>query len=125
MTGEESEQQPSQQPSQQSPRPVRRTRSQAAAEGNGRRRVVPNYNIKQCLSFGSGIGSGNGGGTRNRSLPRWYNQTYLLFSALKQAKGVPLHRGELIKRALDLDKEIAASKGWTPVFGGKVGIIVL
>ncbi|KAI9003377.1 hypothetical protein DFJ74DRAFT_592742, partial [Hyaloraphidium curvatum] len=50
--------------------------------------------------------------------PRWYNQAFLVFLALKQA-GTPLPRGELIKRALELDKKIGSERGLPPCFTGK------
>lgn len=52
--------------------------------------------------------------------PRWFNQSFLVFMALRQA-GTPLPRGELIRRALELDKQIGAERGLPPCFTGKVG----
>lgn len=51
--------------------------------------------------------------------PRWFNQSFLVFMALRQA-GTPLPRGELIRRALELDKKIGAERGLPPCFTGKV-----
>ena len=51
--------------------------------------------------------------------PRWFNQSFLVFMALRQA-GTPLPRGELIRRALELDKKIGLERGLPPCFTGKV-----
>ncbi|KAI8825609.1 uncharacterized protein EV422DRAFT_583031 [Fimicolochytrium jonesii] len=51
--------------------------------------------------------------------PRWYNQTYILFLALKELGNGPVPRGQLIPKALELDKRIAEEKGLPPLFGGK------
>ncbi|KAJ3130385.1 hypothetical protein HK098_002614 [Nowakowskiella sp. JEL0407] len=50
--------------------------------------------------------------------PRWWNQTYLVFLALRQA-GRPLSRGELIPAALKLEGEIAKQRGLPLLFHGK------
>jgi hypothetical protein len=50
--------------------------------------------------------------------PRWWNQNYILFLALKSANR-PLPRKELIPKALLLDKKIAAERNLPTLFHGK------
>ncbi|KAI8920117.1 hypothetical protein DFJ77DRAFT_427034 [Powellomyces hirtus] len=50
--------------------------------------------------------------------PRWYNQTYLMFLALRKA-GKPIPRNILIPMALQLDREISRDRGLPQLFGGK------
>jgi len=56
--------------------------------------------------------------------PRWYNQTYLIYLALRQAGGGPLPRGELIKRTLEMDQYISVQRNLPPLFGGKVKYLI-
>ncbi|KAJ1554005.1 hypothetical protein HK096_005388 [Nowakowskiella sp. JEL0078] len=57
--------------------------------------------------------------TKNRTIrPRWWNQTYLIFLALRQA-GRPLSRGELIPEALKLERQISRQRGLPLLFHGK------
>ncbi|KAJ3154539.1 Histone-lysine N-methyltransferase setd7 [Geranomyces michiganensis] len=84
---------------------VTRNRTRAA-EGKEIRK--PRYNFKA-----------NAPNPNAPEKPRWYNQTYLLFLALRKA-GEPLPRGKLIPMALQLDMELSRERGLPPLFGGKV-----
>ncbi|KAI7861465.1 hypothetical protein BDF14DRAFT_1869056 [Spinellus fusiger] len=53
------------------------------------------------------------------SQPRWHNQSYLLFLALRQHPSNSLPRTDLIKAALDLDKQISEERDLPRVFRGK------
>lgn len=55
---------------------------------------------------------------RNPKRPRWYNQTYVMFLALRLAEG-PLPRAVLIPRALELSKILTRELGLPRLFGGK------
>ncbi|KND03456.1 uncharacterized protein SPPG_00939 [Spizellomyces punctatus DAOM BR117] len=79
------------------------------AEGKEIRK--PQYNVRQ-------LANGHLSGGKIKEKPRWYNQTYIMFLALRQA-GEPLPRGVLIPKALALDKEISRQRGLPPLFGGK------
>ncbi|KAJ3166950.1 hypothetical protein HDU88_003039 [Geranomyces variabilis] len=83
---------------------VTRNRTRAA-EGKEIRK--PRYNFKA-----------NAQNPNAPEKPRWYNQTYLLFLALRKA-GQPLPRGKLIPMALQLDMELSHARGLPPLFGGK------
>jgi hypothetical protein len=48
--------------------------------------------------------------------PRWYNAPYLVLMSLREARE-PLARGELIRRALELDQKISKERGLPPCFG--------
>lgn len=52
--------------------------------------------------------------------PRWYNQAYLLFLALRQHSQDSLPRTELIEAAIELDKKIGVELQLPRVFRGKV-----
>ena len=52
--------------------------------------------------------------------PRWYNQSYLLFLALRQAPNHSLSRLKLIEKAIELDKKIGNELQLPRVFRGKV-----
>ncbi|KAJ3179884.1 hypothetical protein HDU87_002452 [Geranomyces variabilis] len=83
---------------------VTRNRTRAA---EGREIRKPRYNFKA-----------NAQNPNAPEKPRWYNQTYLLFLALRKA-GQPLPRGKLIPMALQLDMELSHARGLPPLFGGK------
>ncbi|KAI9321597.1 hypothetical protein BX666DRAFT_1849918 [Dichotomocladium elegans] len=51
--------------------------------------------------------------------PRWHNQAYMLFLALRQSLNHCLSRTELIKAALALDEKISKERGLPKVFRGK------
>ncbi|KAI9270049.1 hypothetical protein EDC94DRAFT_597942 [Helicostylum pulchrum] len=51
--------------------------------------------------------------------PRWYNQAYLLFLALRQHSQDSLPRTELIEAAIELDKKIGVELQLPRVFRGK------
>lgn len=57
---------------------------------------------------------------RPDSHPRWHNQAYMLFLALRQHPDLCMPRGELIKAALELDKKISSEMSLPLVFRGKV-----
>lgn len=59
--------------------------------------------------------------SRKRERPRWYNQTFLMFLALREAKK-PLPRGELIQRTLDLDEKYSREMGLPKCFHGKTPV---
>jgi len=50
--------------------------------------------------------------------PRWFNQSYIVFLALRQA-GKPLHRPDLINATLKLDKKLAKERKLPTLFKGK------
>lgn len=52
--------------------------------------------------------------------PRWYNQAYLLFLALRQHPQNSLPRIKLIEAAIELDKKIGVELQLPRVFRGKV-----
>lgn len=52
--------------------------------------------------------------------PRWYNQAYLLFLALRQHPAHSLPRTELIDAAIELDKKFSIDLQLPRVFRGKV-----
>lgn len=52
--------------------------------------------------------------------PRWHNQSYMLFLALRQHPDRCLPRTELIKAALAMDKKISDELNLPKVFRGKV-----
>jgi hypothetical protein len=52
--------------------------------------------------------------------PRWHNQSYMLFLALRQHPERSLPRTELIKAALAMDKKISDELNLPKVFRGKV-----
>ncbi|EIE84681.1 hypothetical protein G6F46_009398 [Rhizopus delemar] len=56
---------------------------------------------------------------RPDSHPRWHNQAYMLFLALRQHPDLCMPRGELIKAALELDKKISSEMSLPLVFRGK------
>lgn len=58
--------------------------------------------------------------TKTTQQPRWHNQSYMLFLALRQHTERSLPRGELIKRALELDRKISAELSLPKVFRGRV-----
>ncbi|KAI9282353.1 hypothetical protein BY458DRAFT_497929 [Sporodiniella umbellata] len=51
--------------------------------------------------------------------PRWHNQAYMLFLALRQHPDRCLPRGELIKEALRLDRQLSKELSLPLVFRGK------
>lgn len=53
------------------------------------------------------------------SQPRWYNQMYLMFLALRQSPGYTATRRDLLKRAVELDEKISKERGLTRAFRGK------
>ncbi|KAI7899964.1 uncharacterized protein BX663DRAFT_545212 [Cokeromyces recurvatus] len=57
--------------------------------------------------------------SRSNKQPRWYNQAYMLFLALRQHPERTLPRGELIKAALALDRKISAELQLPRVFRSK------
>ncbi|ORY95353.1 hypothetical protein BCR43DRAFT_492848 [Syncephalastrum racemosum] len=56
---------------------------------------------------------------RHASQPRWHNQAYMLFLALRQHPDRCLSRPELIKAALALDLKISQERNLPRVFKGK------
>ncbi|KAI9470914.1 MAG: hypothetical protein EXX96DRAFT_458477, partial [Benjaminiella poitrasii] len=57
--------------------------------------------------------------SRSSKQPRWYNQAYMLFLALRQHPDRALPRGELIRAALALDEKISAELHLPKVFRSK------
>lgn len=53
-------------------------------------------------------------------LPRWHNQSYMLFVSLRQHSEKTMSRTDLIKKALDFDKKISQERNLPRVFRGKV-----
>ncbi|KAI9491420.1 hypothetical protein BDB00DRAFT_959623 [Zychaea mexicana] len=58
-------------------------------------------------------------GNRSATQPRWHNQAYMLFLALRQHPDRCLSRPELIKAALALDEKISKERKLPRVFKGK------
>lgn len=59
--------------------------------------------------------------TRKNGLqPRWHNQAFMLFLALRQHSEPTMPRIELIKTALAIDKKISEERHLPKVFRGKV-----
>ncbi|KAI8885473.1 hypothetical protein K501DRAFT_245950 [Backusella circina FSU 941] len=52
-------------------------------------------------------------------LPRWHNQSYMLFVSLRQHSEKTMSRTDLIKKALDFDKKISQERNLPRVFRGK------
>ncbi|KAJ2590437.1 hypothetical protein EV177_009067, partial [Coemansia sp. RSA 1804] len=51
--------------------------------------------------------------------PRWYNQMYLMFLALRQSPGFTASRSELVRKAVELDQRISRERGLPRAFTGK------
>ncbi|PVU90305.1 hypothetical protein BB559_004694 [Furculomyces boomerangus] len=51
--------------------------------------------------------------------PRWYNQTYILFLALRQCKNYTASRKDLLEKAVKLDKKMSKELGIPKVYTGK------
>ncbi|KAJ2714734.1 hypothetical protein H4R19_001571 [Coemansia spiralis] len=51
--------------------------------------------------------------------PRWYNQMYVMFLALRQSAGHTAGRSELVRKAVELDGRISAERGLPRAFTGK------
>ncbi|CAO3592693.1 unnamed protein product [Absidia cylindrospora] len=52
-------------------------------------------------------------------LPRWYKQSYMLFLALRQHPDHAMARTDLIKSALNLERDISTKMNFPKVFGGR------
>ncbi|KAJ2491864.1 hypothetical protein IWW37_001942 [Coemansia sp. RSA 2050] len=51
--------------------------------------------------------------------PRWYNQMYVMFLALRQSSGYTSSRSELVRNAVELDRRISEERGLPRAFTGK------
>ncbi|KAJ2852146.1 hypothetical protein IWW36_000526 [Coemansia brasiliensis] len=51
--------------------------------------------------------------------PRWYNQMYLMFLALRQSPNYTASRSDLVRMAVDLDSRISKERGLPRAFTGK------
>ncbi|KAI8322884.1 hypothetical protein GQ54DRAFT_297162 [Martensiomyces pterosporus] len=51
--------------------------------------------------------------------PRWYNQMYLMFLALRQSPGYTASRSDLVRKAVELDKRISRERSLPRAFTGK------
>ncbi|KAJ1966125.1 hypothetical protein GGI12_000274 [Dipsacomyces acuminosporus] len=51
--------------------------------------------------------------------PRWYNQMYVMFLALRQSPGYTASRSELVRKAVELDKKISQERNLPRAFTGK------
>ncbi|KAJ2889598.1 hypothetical protein IWW38_004611, partial [Coemansia aciculifera] len=51
--------------------------------------------------------------------PRWYNQMYVMFLALRQSPGYTSSRSELVRSAVELDRRISKERGLPRAFTGK------
>ncbi|KAJ2014224.1 hypothetical protein GGI03_002142 [Coemansia sp. RSA 2337] len=51
--------------------------------------------------------------------PRWYNQMYVMFLALRQSPGYTSSRSELVRSAVELDRRISVERGLPRAFTGK------
>ncbi|KAJ2874930.1 hypothetical protein GGH93_001997 [Coemansia aciculifera] len=51
--------------------------------------------------------------------PRWYNQMYVMFLALRQSPGYTSSRSELVRSAVELDRRISEERGLPRAFTGK------
>ncbi|KAJ2009164.1 hypothetical protein GGI04_000677 [Coemansia thaxteri] len=56
---------------------------------------------------------------REPARPRWYNQMYVMFLALRQSPGYTSSRSELVRSAVELDKRISKERGLPKAFTGK------
>lgn len=63
--------------------------------------------------------------SRSSAQPRWHNQAYMLFLALRESPNRSLPRKQLIDGALEMDKRISKDRGLPKVFKGKVWIIII
>jgi hypothetical protein len=54
--------------------------------------------------------------------PRWWNQSYLMYLALRQAER-PLSRKDLLPKVVELDKKMAEQRGLPYLFHGKASFI--
>ncbi|KAJ1907581.1 hypothetical protein LPJ81_000656 [Coemansia sp. IMI 209127] len=64
----------------------------------------------------------NGQGARKAAAayrPRWYNQMYLMFLALRQSPGFTASRSELVHKAVELDEKISKERGLPRAFTGR------
>ncbi|KAJ1971138.1 hypothetical protein H4R35_005445 [Dimargaris xerosporica] len=57
--------------------------------------------------------------TKKMLKPRWHTQMYIMFLALRQMPGHEAARSEIIKAAVELDKQISEERGLPRVFTGK------
>ncbi|KAJ1994763.1 hypothetical protein GGI25_001420 [Coemansia spiralis] len=57
--------------------------------------------------------------TTSATRPRWYNQMYLMFLALRQSPGFTASRSELVRKAVELDQKISSERGLPKAFTGK------
>jgi len=57
--------------------------------------------------------------TKKNDRPRWYNQTYIMFITLRDAKR-PLPRNVLIRRTLTMDFLLSTIMSFPKCFHGKV-----
>ncbi|KAI7878318.1 hypothetical protein K492DRAFT_132847 [Lichtheimia hyalospora FSU 10163] len=57
--------------------------------------------------------------SRSSAQPRWHNQAYMLFLALRESPNRSLPRKQLIDGALEMDKRISRDRGLPKVFKGK------
>ncbi|KAJ2455762.1 hypothetical protein EV183_000609 [Coemansia sp. RSA 2336] len=51
--------------------------------------------------------------------PRWYNQMYLMFLALRQSPNYTASRSDLVRMAVELDAQISKERGLPRAFTGK------
>ncbi|KAJ1943640.1 hypothetical protein FBU59_002848 [Linderina macrospora] len=51
--------------------------------------------------------------------PRWYNQVYLIFLALRQSPEYTASRGDLVRRAVELDEKISKERNLPRAFTGR------
>ena len=63
--------------------------------------------------------------SRSSAQPRWHNQAYMLFLALRESPNRSLPRKQLIDGALEMDKRISRDRGLPKVFKGKVCIMMI
>ncbi|KAJ2315105.1 hypothetical protein IWW54_000507 [Coemansia sp. RSA 2705] len=56
---------------------------------------------------------------RGPERPRWYNQMYLMFLALRQSPGHTASRSDLVRMAVELDDKISRERGLPRAFRGK------
>lgn len=62
---------------------------------------------------------------QNPQQPRWHNQSYMLFLALRQHSEKTMARTDLIKSALAIDKRISEERQVPKVFRGKVRLLLV
>ncbi|KAJ1917738.1 hypothetical protein H4219_003050 [Mycoemilia scoparia] len=89
---------------------VQNTASKESGNGN------PSNTAK---SENDGSDNNNNSKPSSKEKPRWYNQMYIMFLALRQSPDYTASRSELVRKAVELDKKISDERKLPRVFTGK------